>query len=92
MLGPISLQIDLDDISRRGDDEDEDELRSPSNFDSEIIFGNAWNFDSGGLFRDHTISAYDNCGDKKVGLDGEGPVIMLVPRTEDEESIRVGDR
>ena len=75
-------EIDLDDISRRDDDSEE-------NMGSQISFGQS--FSSNSLFTDRShISAYDNFGDKKVGRDTDGPVFMFVPKG--GERLKVGDR
>ena len=38
------------------------------------------------------ISPYDNFGDKKVGKDIEGPVFMFVPKSDQPQNPRVGER
>ena len=83
---------DLDDISSFHCNDDED---NASTFSTEISFGRTWNFSgTERLFRDSgKISAYDNFGEKKVGRDIEGPVIMLVPDGRGQSNtVKVGDR
>ena len=82
-------EIDLDDISRHGDDDDSS--NNTMTFDSEISFGQSWDVSHPGpLFKDR-ISAYDNFGERKVGKDHQGPVFMLVPDGS-VQSPRVGEK
>lgn len=43
-------------------------------------------------FQGKSISPYDNIGKKKVGLDSESPLYMMVPRPETSHHPRIGSR
>ncbi|RUS77018.1 hypothetical protein EGW08_015220 [Elysia chlorotica] len=69
-------------------EETEEELEQEEDDDGEDgKWRNNW------IFKGKGVSAYDNLGKKKVGrFDQDGPLIMMVPRPEDDYVPRVGNR
>lgn len=82
---PGKDDLDLDDISRHGDDE------NASTLESEVSFLSTWNFGASPMLFNN-ISAYNNFGERKLGLDLEEPVYMLIPNPGDVQSPLVGEK
>ncbi len=83
-------EVDLDDISHHSNEDDE----HLTSLETEITFASTWSGIGSSLFSDRSIiSAYDNYGEKKVGRDVQGPVMMFVPDTGEKNSHpKVGGR
>ncbi|GFS11218.1 myosin light chain kinase, smooth muscle, partial [Elysia marginata] len=74
-------------------EETEEELEQEEEDSGEDVDGGNGKWRNNWIFKGKGVSAYDNLGKKKVGrFDQDGPLMMMVPRPEDDFVPKVGNR